>query len=77
MCADMMSVNGEVTDLSEIISLSPAVLNTVRYEGVRHGSHSQSLRLSDTDWRNRLGQMQYKFNLRVSYRLRRTSTHPF
>lgn len=31
-----------MTDLSEIISLSSAVLDAVRYEGVRHGSHSVS-----------------------------------
>lgn len=42
MCTDTVFVSGEVTDLSEMITLSPAVLNTVRYEGVRHGSHSVS-----------------------------------
>lgn len=31
-----------MTDLSEIISFSPAVLDAVRYEGVRHGSLSVS-----------------------------------
>lgn len=31
-----------MTDLSEKIAFSPAVLDAVRYEGVRHGSHSVS-----------------------------------
>lgn len=37
VCALTVFVSGEMTNLSEKIPLSPAVLNAVRYEGVHHG----------------------------------------